>query len=113
MTVLELKEKLGMETVSEGDMMRSINDCYLCDMLSYDMAKAKEGDAWITVQTNMNVVAVASLADCACVIIPENIVVEAPTAERARAQNVTILRASQTAFDIAYEIGKNIKGGGN
>ena len=108
MTVRELAEKMNMQAVSEGDMSRSIKDCYLCDMLSFVMAKAKEGDAWITVQTNINVVAVASLADCACVIIPEDIAVEDPTMQKANAQGVTILRASQTAFEIACEIGRNL-----
>ncbi len=108
MTVRELAEKFDMQIVSEGDIKREIKDCYLCDMLSFVMAKAKEGDAWITVQTNINVVAVASLADCACVIIPEEIVVEDATLQKARQQEITILRARQTAFEIAYEIGKNI-----
>ncbi len=108
MTVGFLAEKMNMQAVSEGDMSREIKDCYLCDMLSFVMAKAKEGDAWITVQTNINVVAVASLADCACVIVPEDIAVEETTVAKAKAQGVVILKASQTAFEIACEIGRNL-----
>ncbi len=110
MKVRELCEKMNMTPVSTGDMDREIKDCYICDMLSYVMAKAKEGDAWITVQTNINVVAVSSLADCACVIVPEDIVVEEPTVKKAQMQEVTILRASQTAFEIACVIGQALKG---
>ena len=34
--------------------------------------------AWVTVQTHLNVIAVASLGDMACIILPENITMEEP-----------------------------------
>lgn len=109
MTVKDLAERLNMKPVTSGDMTAEIKNCYICDMLSFAMARVCPGDAWITVQTNVNVVAVASLSDCACVIIPEDIPVESATIEKANAQNTVILSASQTAFEIAHEIGKQIK----
>ncbi len=108
MTVEELAKTLEAEIVTQGDITREVRDCYLCDMLSFAMAKTKEGDAWITVQTNINVVAVAALSDCACVIVPEEIHVEEPTIDRANQQEVTIIRAKQTAFEIARLIGENL-----
>lgn len=108
MTVKELAERMDMRVIVGPDLEREIKDCYLCDMLSFVMARAKEGDAWITVQTNINVVAVASLADCACVIIPEEIPVEEATIEKARGQDINILSARQTAFRIALEIGRQL-----
>lgn len=108
MKVKELAEKLNLKWIAGDHTDREIHDCYICDMLSYVMAKAKENDAWITVQTNGNVVAVASLADCACVIIPEDIVVEAATIEKANKQGVIILGAHQTAFEIACAIGEGL-----
>ena len=49
---------------------------YVCDLLSWVMAHGEEGMAWVTVQTHLNVVAVAALAEMACVILPEGIVME-------------------------------------
>lgn len=108
MKVSQLISNLGLKTIAAGNLDREITNCYICDMLSYVMARAQYGDAWITVQTNVNVVAVAALADCACVIVPEDIPVEPATVKRAAEHEVTILSAPQTAFEIAYEIGKNI-----
>ena len=108
MTVQNLVDSLNMKILTTGNLNAEIEDCYLCDMLSFVMAKAKRGDAWITVQTNINVVAVASLAECACVIVPEDIPVEKPTIERANEHGVVILSTSETAFKTAYFIGKGI-----
>jgi len=108
MKVIDLVNQMNMEIVTDCGLEREIKDCYICDLLSLVMARAKEGDAWITVQTNINVVAVASLSDCACVIIPEDIEVEEPTIKRAKEKDVTILGTSATAFRIAATIAKNI-----
>ena len=43
----------------------------MCDV-SHAMANIKDGNVWVTVHTNINIAAVASLTNTACVIIPEN-----------------------------------------
>ncbi len=106
MTVALLAEKLGLTIVSAADQtQREVTGGYVCDMLSLAMSRAGAGDAWITIQTNVNVVAVASLADCACVIIPESIDVEMQTIERANEKQVIILKSDKTAFALAVLIG--------
>jgi len=41
-----------------------------------------QGDAWITVHTHVNIVAVALMADIPCIIIPEGIEVEEATIKK-------------------------------
>lgn len=87
---------------------REITGIKCCDLLSWVMANGTEGDAWITVQTHMNVVAVAALLDMGCVIVPEGIDVEEATLDKAREQSVPILAADTDAFGIfsrCYEAG--------
>lgn len=79
---------------------REITGIKCCDLLSWVMANGGEGDAWITVQTHLNVVAVAALLDMACVIVPEGIEMEEATLEKARNQSVTVLAADTDAFGI-------------
>jgi hypothetical protein len=55
------------------DLAREVKCGYSCDLLSWVMAHGKSGMAWITVQTHMNVVAVATLMEMAAVIVPEGI----------------------------------------
>ena len=52
-----------------GDGERTVTGVFTGDLLSWAMGRAKEGDIWFTVMGNVNTVAVAALADCACVVL--------------------------------------------
>ncbi len=79
---------------------REITCGYCCDLLSWVMSHGEEGMAWVTVQTHMNVVAVAVLAEMACVILPEGITMEGDSLEKAKAEGMMVLSSPLTAFDI-------------
>ncbi len=81
------------------------NGC-VCDLLSWVMAKGEEGMAWITVQTHLNVVAVACLHDFSCVIIPENIEVPQPTIDKANEEEIVIFSSDKTAYELCCEMCK-------
>ncbi len=109
MTIKNLKEILLLKSLTENeDENRVLNGCYICDLLSYVMSHASKDNIWITVQTNINVVAVASLTEIGCVIIPENIEVEEITLKKARAEGIVIFSSSYTAYDIAKKISAQI-----
>jgi len=79
-----------------------------CDLLSWVMAKGKHDTAWITVQTHNNILAVASLLEFACIIIPENISVEQEIIDKANEQGVVMLSTQLEVFEIfkiLYEAG--------
>ena len=100
-TVKELKEKLDLKELTSTDNNdRSISDGFVCDLLSWVMAKGDEDMAWITVQTNLNVIAVASLHDFSCVIIPENIEVPANTIAKADEEGITVLSSDKTSYEL-------------
>ncbi len=77
---------------------------YVCDLLSWVMAHGEEGMAWVTVQTHLNVVAVAALAEMACVILPEGIVMETECIEKATAEGLCVLSSDLTAYEICGRI---------
>ena len=54
------------------------------------MGRAKEGDIWFTVMGNVNTVAVAALADCACVVLCHEAVWDEVAVQRAAQQGVTL-----------------------
>ncbi|NLO99149.1 MAG: AraC family transcriptional regulator [Clostridiaceae bacterium] len=111
MTINQLSQKLDLKIVSNTPKTteKAVTGVYSCDLLSHAMAKINEGDVWITVHTNLNVVAVASLTDCACVLIPENIEIEKQTVERAIEKDVILLSSDKSAAVLCYEIFKLIK----
>lgn len=108
MKVCELVDKHQFKVLSTGDLERPISNVYSCDLLSWVMAKGKYNTAWITVQTHSNILAVASLLDFACVIIPENIKVEDDVIAKANEQEIVILSTPMETFEIfkiMYEAG--------
>lgn len=105
MTIQALAEKIGATVVTKNvDLSREVSSGYTCDLLSWVMAHGREGMAWITVQTHMNVIAVATLHDMSCVIIPEGIKVEEDVIEKADEEGVAILTSFLTAYDISGQM---------
>lgn len=103
MTVNSLIEKLDLEVLNlcEGD--REITGGYVGDLLSWVMGKAEAGDMWVTIMTNINVVAVASLVDVACVVIADNAEIGADVIEKAKAQGINLLRSDKSAYQLCNE----------
>lgn len=105
----ELAAKLDLRQLTDVDVAgREVSDGCVCDLLSWVMARGHEGMVWVTVQTHLNVVAVACLHDFACVIIPENIEVPQTTIERANGEALPIYSTPSTSYDLCcgmYSLG--------
>ena len=91
MTVLTLKELLHGSFPWEGfDESKQVKSGYVSDLLSLVMGNGKKDMAWITVQNHLNVIAVAALIEMACVILAENITLDPPVLEKAKAEGVAL-----------------------
>ncbi len=73
---------------------------YTCDLLSWVMAHGQEGMAWVTVQTHMNVIAVAVLSEMACVILPEGIQMEKESLDKAADEGMCVLESPLSGYEI-------------
>ena len=102
MTIQEVIEKTGAKLLTEDvPLDREVTCGYACDLLSWVMSHGEAGMIWITVQTHMNVIAVASLADMSAVLVPENIRVEQAVADKAREEGVAILVSDRSAYELS------------
>lgn len=110
MTIAELAALIEAENMTPDlPTDREITCGYTCDLLSWVMAHGEEGMAWVTVQTHMNVVAVAVLADMACVVLPESIDMPKESIEKAADEGLVILKSPLTAYAICGRMaGKNV-----
>lgn len=107
-TLKDIREKAELKQITKLKEDVEVTDVYACDLLSFVMAKGIEGLAWITVQTHINVLAVACLHDFSCVIIPEDIVIPKETITKAQEEGVPVYSSSKTAYEICgifYEMG--------
>ena len=112
MTVSELAKHPDFNEVCIADGDREILGGYAGDLLSWVMGRASEGDAWVTIMSNVNIVAVSTLADPACIVLSEGVEPDEETLKRAQMQGVNILSTKLDTFDacvkIAALIGPNI-----
>lgn len=110
MLVSCLSEKIDCEIVcgNKDNNDIDIKNVYIGDLLSVVMSKAKENAIWVTIQTHLNVMAVAELLDISCIIIVEGMEIEEQTINKANELNIPILRTQESAFDIACKIDKLI-----
>lgn len=105
MIVSEVCEKLNLKVLVEGDLDREVTGGYCGDLLSWVMGRAQSGDCWFTVMGNINAVAVAVLADCACIVLTENAHLDDDAKMRAEMQGVTVLATEENSYIMANKLG--------
>lgn len=110
MTVHELCQvaELALTPIVESDGSREVTGGYAGDLLSWVMGRAQADEAWVTIMSNNNIVAVASLADVACVILAEGVQPDAGVAETAAQRGVNLLGSPLSTFALCAKLGGRI-----
>lgn len=104
MNVDEFAKKFGYDAICVPSPERAIVGGYAGDLLSWVMGRLDADHAWVTIMSNINIVAVAALADPACIILAEGVTPDEGVIERAMAQDVNILSSKKTAFEICADV---------
>ena len=109
MTLEELCRHLPLQVRAAPEKLSTeVTGGYASDLLSCVMAKAQAGCVWVTLQSHPNIVAVASLANLAGIIITEGMNPDAATIEKAEEQGVPLLTTEFTTFTVVgrlFELG--------
>ncbi len=93
MKLEEITNKLELKKVTEFfSNDREISGAYTSDLLSDVMANSKKDNVWITLQTHLNIIAVASLKELAAVIIVLDKEIDKDTLDKAESENITIFK---------------------
>lgn len=101
MTVEQLSQNADLKVLSMPHPEREIEGAYIGDLLSWVMGRAEADNAWVTIMSNINVIAVASLADVACVILAESVTLDDEVLNTAKQKGINILSTDLTAFQTA------------
>ncbi len=100
MTIKELVEKMNFAVFcGEENLGTEIKGGYVSDLLSDVMGFAHEGDAWVTLQTHKNVIAIASLKELACVILVKGNKPDDDMLEQAREEGIPVLGTGEQTFE--------------
>lgn len=101
-TLAEAASALELEVlVAAPDPNRAVTGAVACDLLSWVMAGAKPGNLWFTVQTHVNVVAVALLAGASGVVFTAGFAPDEDTLARAEEEGVALFASPLPAYPLA------------
>ncbi|MBC8157507.1 serine kinase [Armatimonadetes bacterium] len=110
MTVGELIVDFDLHSYNPGvGEDRLVTGGHIGDLLSHVMANCQLGDVWITILTNLNTIAVASLVDAACIILPQGIIPEAQVLKKASDEGIPILGSPLSAFTLCGKLASRLE----
>ena len=105
MTAASLARLLEAKNLTPScTMERQVTCGGVCDVLSWMLAHGQKAMAWITVQTHLNVIAVAVLKDMAAVILPESLVMDETVLKKAVEEGIIVLSTPLTAYEVCAKM---------
>ena len=105
MTLKELIEKTGWEVLTKAeDDALPVTGGFVGDLLSWVMGHGESGQAWITVQGHVNVIAVAVLKEFSCIILANEAEAEDAMLMRAKDEGIAVLRCQENACEAARRL---------
>ena len=109
MTVREMAEALSLTPISVQDADRVLDGVYIGDLLSWVMGRAESGCVWATIMTNLNVIAVASLADVAVTVVCEDSEISDEVMATAEAKEVNLVRTPVPMYEFCVSLSELLK----
>ncbi len=97
---------LGATVHVPGDGNKTVERVAVGDLLSFVMGGDSDGTAWVTIQTHLNVAAVAVLKEMPIVIIAEGRAPADDLKVRCEKENIALVSAPDSIFDTCLALGK-------
>jgi len=109
MKIADIVQKLKLNVKSGNDLLdREITGGYVSDMLSDVIAHAKTGYIWVTLQTHLNIIPVASMRELSGIIIVNSRQPDPDTLKKAEEEKIPVLGTDMRAFQVVgklYQLG--------
>ncbi len=109
MKLSDLIADLSLSVLNKVSTDADITDAYISDLLSDVMANAPEGGIWITLQTHLNIVAVASMKKIPAIILVNGRRPDDEAIAKSESEGIRILGTSEPAFEIAGKLHSILK----
>ena len=105
MQMREVVEKLGITVLAGANYLdNDVTGVYVTDLLSCVIAGADVGDLWITLQTHVNIVAVAALKELAGIVVAEGAPIPEATLKKAESQSMVVLSSPQPVYETVKQL---------
>ncbi len=104
MKVSDLAGSTGWKTLVLNDPEAEIRGGFAGDLLSWVMGNGKPGEAWVTVQVHLNVVAVSSLCEFSCIVLCKGANMPADVLKKAEDEGLNVLYSDLPAFETVKKL---------
>jgi uncharacterized protein GlcG (DUF336 family) len=104
-TVAEICAALNADVHVAGDASRVTGRVAVGDLLSFVMGGDSDGAAWVTIQTHLNVAAVAVLKDMPIIIIASGRTPAPELVARCGEENIALVTSGLSIFDTCVVLG--------
>lgn len=89
-----------------GDTDKCFDGVYVGDLLSRAMSHVELDNVWVTIMSNINVVAVATLTEPAAIVLAENVILQEDALKSAQENRITVLSTELSAYEISVRLHK-------
>lgn len=103
MTVSEICQMIDADVVC-GETEKGFSGVYVGDLLSRAMSRVRTDNIWVTIMSNVNVIAVATLTEPAAIVLAESVSLQDDALEGARENGITVLRSPLSAYEICARL---------
>ncbi|MFN2352021.1 MAG: iron-sulfur binding hydrogenase [Kiritimatiellia bacterium] len=104
MQLREAIESLGLCPDAVADDTLEVQAVYCGDLLSDVLAHAPPHALWFTIQSHVNIVAVAQLRDVAAVVLVNGVAPQPQTIVKARDQEVNLCSSTETSAALCMRL---------
>ena len=104
MKVSDLVRETGWKALALSDPDAEVKGGFAGDLLSWVMGNGKPGEAWVTVQVHLNVVAVSSLCEFSCIVLCKGANMPADVLKKAEDEGLNILCSELPAFETVKKL---------
>lgn len=104
MTAKEFVESADLSVICMPDPEKTVSSAYVGDLLSWVMGRAEPDNVWITIMSNKNIVAVASLVGVGCILLCEGVTLDDEVRALASEKDVNVFSTELSAYDTAIKI---------
>ena len=105
MKLKEIVQQLNLEVKSGNEFLdREVSGGYVSDMLSDVLAHAQKGNIWVTLQTHLNIIPVASMKEISGIIIVNGRQPDQDTLQKATDEKVPVLGTMSKAFQVVGKL---------
>ena len=105
MTIREISQVIEASLVSGNDQA-SFDGVYVGDLLSRAMSHVGFDNLWVTIMSNTNVIAVATLTEPAAIVLAEDVRLSEDALANAKANGVTVLTTKLSAYEICARVAR-------